>query len=145
MALLRLVEAQETVEVAQRDFVMEAVRRMAEAEVGAIAVTEGRRIVGIFTERDLMNRVVLARRDPDGTAVGDVMTSPVELVSDSTSVAEAATIMRARHIRHLAVVDGRGDFLGLVAQRWLLDALLSDLEVQVDDLEGYIMADGLGG
>jgi CBS domain-containing protein len=145
MGLLRLVEAQETVEVAQEVSVMEAVARMAEAQVGAIAITRGRHIVGIFTERDLMNRVVFARRDPDSTRIGDVMTSPVELVADRTSVAEAATIMRARHIRHLAVVDDHGDLVGLVAQRWLLDSLLSDLEVKVDSLEGYIMADGPGG
>jgi CBS domain-containing protein len=145
MGLLRLVEAQETVEVAPDAPVMEAVRRMTEAEVGAIAVTEGGRIVGIFTERDLMNRVVAARRDPEATAMSDVMTSPVELVSGATSIAEAATVMRARHIRHLAVVDAHGHLLGLVAQRWLLDALLSDLEVKVDSLEGFIMADGPGG
>jgi CBS domain-containing protein len=145
MGLLRLVEAQETLEVSRDVSVREAVRRMTEAEIGAIAVTEDRRIVGIFTERDLMMRVVAARRDPDTTAISEVMSSPVELVSDTTSVGEAASIMRARHIRHLAVVDARGLFVGLVAQRWLLDALLSDLEVKVDSLEGYIMADGIGG
>jgi hypothetical protein len=53
--------------------------------------------------------------------------------------------MRARHIRHLAVVDGAGHFLGLVAQRYLLYDQMSDLEVKVDSLEGFIMADGPGG
>jgi CBS domain-containing protein len=145
MGLLRLAEAQETLEVSPEVSVMEAVRLMATAKVGAIAVTADERVVGVFTERDLMKRVVHARRDPDRTAIREVMTSPVETVTDSTSVAEAAAIMRARHIRHLAIADSKGRFLGLVAQRYLLYHLLSDLEVKVDSLEGYIMADGPGG
>jgi CBS domain-containing protein len=145
MGLLRLAEAQKMVEVSPDVSVMEAVRRMATAKVGAIAITADRQILGVFTERDLMKRVVFAERDPRETAITEVMTSPVETVSDSTSVAEAAAIMRARHIRHLAIVDARGHFLGLVAQRYLLYDLLSDLEVKVDSLEGFIMADGPGG
>jgi CBS domain-containing protein len=145
MGLLRLAEAQKAVEVSPDVSVMEAVRRMAAAKVGAIAITADQHIVGVFTERDLMKRVVFAERDPRETGIAEVMTSPVETVSDSTSVAEAAAIMHARHIRHLAIVDARGRFLGLVAQRYLLYDLLSDLEVKVDSLEGFIMADGPGG
>jgi CBS domain-containing protein len=145
MGLLRLAEAQETLEVSPDVSVMEAVRRMATAKVGAIAVTTAGRIRGVFTERDLMKRVVFAQRDPGDTLIGQVMSSPVETVSDSTSVAEAAAIMHSRHIRHLAIVASDGQFLGLVAQRYLLYDLLSDLEVKVDSLEGFIMADGPGG
>ena len=118
---------------------------MARAQVGAVAITADRRIVGIFTERDLMKRVVFERRDPALTPIERVMTSPVETVTDSTSVSEAAATMRVHHIRHLAIVDGEGRFLSLIAQRYLLYELLSDLEVKVDGLEGYIMADGIGG
>jgi CBS domain-containing protein len=145
MGLLRLAEAQQALEVSPDVTVIEAVRRMATAKVGAIAVTADRRIVGVFTERDLMRRVVFAQRDASTTGIADVMSSPVETVSDATSVAEAAAIMHARHIRHLAIVDIQGHFLGMVAQRHLLYALLSDLEVKVDSLEGFIMADGPGG
>jgi CBS domain-containing protein len=145
MGLLRLAEAQKTLEVSREVSVMEAVRLMSRAQVGAIAVTADHRIVGVFTERDLMRRVVCEGRDPSSVCIEEVMTSPVETVSDETSVGEAAGIMRSRHIRHLAVVDEDGAFLGLVAQRYLLDDLLSALEVKVDSLEGYIMADGIGG
>lgn len=145
MGLLRLAEAQETVAVSREVTVMDAVRLMTKAHVGAIAITDRRRIVGIFTERDLMKRVVFEGRDVHRTRIEEVMTSPVETVTDSTSVAEAATIMRSRHVRHLAVVDAEGIFLGLVAQRHLLYHLMSDLEVKVDSLENYIMADGPGG
>jgi CBS domain-containing protein len=145
MGLLRLAEAQRTLEVSPDASVMDAVHAMSTAKVGAIAITVEGRIRGVFTERDLMRRVVAPQRDAHQTRISEVMTSPVETVSDSTTVAEAAAIMHARHIRHLAIVDGKGHFLGLVAQRYLLYDLLSDLEVKVDSLEGFIMADGPGG
>ena len=143
MGLMRLV--QETPEVSPDVSVLDAVRVMTEAQVGAIAVTSGRKVLGIFTERDLMKRVVHPERDPRVTRIAEVMTSPVETVPNSTSVAEAAAIMRDRHIRHLAVVDPHGDMIGLVAQRYLLYDLMNDLELKVDNLEGFIMADGPGG
>jgi CBS domain-containing protein len=146
MGLMRLV--QETPQVSPDVSVLDAVRVMTEAQVGAIAVTSGRngkQIVGIFTERDLMKRVVHQERDPRATRIAEVMTSPVETVPNSTSVAEAAAIMRDRHIRHLMVVDPDGELIGLVAQRYLLYDLMSDLEIKVENLEGYIMADGPGG
>jgi CBS domain-containing protein len=143
MGLLRLTHRRP--EVAPDTRVMDAVRVMADAQVGAIAVTKGRKIVGIFTERDLMRRVVAEGLDPQATVIQEVMTRPVETVVDSTSVGEAAAIMRARHIRHLAIINGAGDFVGLVAQRHLLYDLMSELELKVDNLEGYLMADGPGG
>ena len=73
------------------------------------------------------------------------MSSPVQMVSVDATVAQAAAIMRSHHIRHLAVVDEDGDLLGLVALRYLLDGMLGHLEGKVDDLQGYIMADGPGG
>jgi CBS domain-containing protein len=145
MGLLRLAEAQQRLEVSRDVSVTEAVRRMTEAQVGAVAVTSDHRIVGIFTERDLMRRVVHQGRDPSAVCIEEVMTTPVETVSDETTVADAAAIMQSRHIRHLAVVDDDGRFRGLVAQRYLFYDLLSALAVKVDSLEGYIMADGIGG
>jgi CBS domain-containing protein len=143
MGLLRLTHQRP--EVTPDERVIDAVRVMAKAEIGAIAVTTGRKIVGIFTERDLMRRVVAEGRDLATTTIKEVMTRPVETVLDSTLVGEAAAIMRARHIRHLAIVNGAGDFVGLVAQRHLLYDLMSELELKVDNLEGYLMADGPGG
>ena len=103
MGLLQL--AQETPEVLPDTFVLDAVALMAKRRVGAIVVTSpediGRKVVGVFTERDLMRRVVNERRDPATTRIAEVMTTPVRTVSDDTSVAEAASLMRQHHIRHL--------------------------------------------
>jgi len=143
MGLLRL--AQKTPEVSPATWVIEAVRLMTSYRVGAIAVTAGPRIVGIFTERDLMRRVVSDGRDPSATHIAEVMTTPVQTVPDAMSVSEAVSLMRQQHIRHLAIVDSTGDLRGIVAQRYLLYDLMDALERKVDDLHGYIMADGAGG
>jgi CBS domain-containing protein len=143
MGLLRL--GQRSPEISPGASVMDAVRTMTEESVGALAVTAERRVVGIFTERDLMRRVIYAGKDPRATPIRDVMTAPVQTVSDSITVAEAAAIMRARRIRHLAVVDDEGQLMGMVAQRFLLYDMLNDLERKADDLQGYLMADGPGG
>jgi CBS domain-containing protein len=143
MGLLKL--ATETAEVGPDALVLDAVRIMTERLVGALAVTEGRRCIGIFTERDLVRRVVNLQKDPATTRVRDVMTSPVVTVTDRTSIAQAAEIMRQQNFRHLAIVDVRGDFAGMLALRYLLYALMDELEAKVGDLEGYLMADGPGG
>jgi CBS domain-containing protein len=125
--------------------VLEAVHTMTELRVGAIAVTVAGKITGVFTERDLMRRVVAQGRDASAIKLRDVMTGPVQYVSDDTSVAKAAALMREHHIRHLAVVDKDGNFEGMVALRYLLYALLDELEDKVGDLYGYLMVDGPGG
>jgi CBS domain-containing protein len=132
-------------EVSPDTSVAEVVQLMVDHEIGAVAVTSGRRIVGIFTERDLMSRVVLPQLNPGRTPVRVVMSTPVHMVGADTSVAQAAAVMQALHVRHLAVVDPDGDLLGLIAQRYLLYQMLGTLEIKVDDLQGYIMADGPGG
>ena len=143
MGLLRLTHVRP--EVTSGVTVLETVKMMTEAEIGAIAVKQGRKIVGIFTERDLMRRVVALQRDPARTLIQDVMTTNVETVLDSTSVAKAAALMRSRRIRHLVILDAQGDYVGMLAQRHLLYDLMSELELKVDDLAGYLMADGPGG
>jgi CBS domain-containing protein len=143
MGLTRLTHVRP--EVTPEASVMETVKVMAEAEIGAIAVKRGAKIVGVFTERDLLKRVVTQGLDPARTRVEAVMTTELITVFDSTSVAQAAAIMRERRMRHLVVVDQQGEYLGMLAQRHLLYDLMNDLSMKVDDLSGYLMADGPGG
>jgi CBS domain-containing protein len=143
MGLLQL--AQEAPEVPPETSVMEAVRTMTIRRIGAIAVTAGGKIVGVFTERDLMRRVVNEHRDPATTFIREVMSSPVQTVSDATSPAEAASLMRTHHIRHLVIISDKGALLGIVGLRYLLYDLMDDLERKVDGLQSYIMAAGPGG
>jgi CBS domain-containing protein len=143
MGLMRLTHVRP--EVTPEVTVSETVRVMAKAEIGAIAVMEGRKIAGIFTERDLMKRVVAKGRDPETTLVKEVMTSNVITVLDTATVARAAAVMRANRMRHLVIIDEDGDYKGMLAQRHLLYDLMNDLAMKVNDLASYVMADGPGG
>jgi CBS domain-containing protein len=125
--------------------VIEAVRLMVAELVGALAVLQGDKLVGVFTERDLMKRVVARGLDPGTTPVGEVMTPNVRTVPDETSVTQAIEIMRTNHFRHLPIVDGGGRLVSMVALRYLLYDVVDDLEAKVDSLEGYLMEDSRGG
>ena len=143
MGLLRLTH--DRPEITPEVSVRETVQLMADVQIGAIAVRQGAAIVGVFTERDLMKRVVAEGLDPDTTPVRDVMTTNIVTVYDSTPVASAAALMRAHRTRHLVVVDRSGNYLGMLAQRHLLYDLMTDLQVKVGDLTGYLMSDARGG
>ena len=118
---------------------------MTDRNVAAAAVVEHERLVGIITERDVLRQVVASERDPMTTRVADVMSSPAISVSTETSVAEAAEIMRANHIRHLTVLDADGQVAGILAQRYVLYDMLDDLQRNVGDLLDYIVTEGPGG
>ncbi len=125
--------------------VREAIELMAEHEVGAITVTQRGLPIGIFTERDLLRRVMLERRDPSQTPVSEVMSAPVDTVPANLSFEEAVAIMRSRHHRHLIVVDDAGAVLGIVALRYVLFGLMDEAARKVDSLQAHIMADAPGG
>jgi len=94
--------------------VFEAMRRMVEANVGSLLVSDGGRHVGIVTERDYLRRIALERRDDETTAVREVMSSPLVVVTPDTSIDECMAVMTDRRIRHLPVVD-EGNVVGMVS------------------------------
>jgi len=118
---------------------------MAQQSIGAIAITDGRRLVGVFSERDLMLRVVSEKRDPERTHVRDVMTSPVETIRRDSTADDALKVMLERHIRHLPIIDRNGSLCGMISMRSLLHDKVEDLTDQLDSLEAYFTADGFGG
>ncbi len=95
--------------------VLNAALMMGKLEVGALLVTDVDRI-GIFTERDLLRRVVAKQRDPATTIIRDVMTTPVATCRPETSLLECLAILEGRNIRHLPVVDNEG-ICGLITNR----------------------------
>jgi CBS domain-containing protein len=94
--------------------VFEAVKRMVEANVGSLLVSDVGRHVGIVTERDYLRRIALERRDEETIAVRDVMSSPLVVVTPDTSIEECMAVMTDRRIRHLPVVD-EGIVVGIVS------------------------------
>jgi CBS domain-containing protein len=125
--------------------VLDAVHAMTERHVGAAAVVDDGQVVGVFTERDLMRRVVAVDKDPRRTRVREVMTSPVISVRDETTVEAAAELMRTHHVRHLVVVGERGELHAMLALRYVLYEMMDGLERKADELTSVIMADAPGG
>ena len=124
---------------------MDAVRMMHDEHIGAVAVVDNDRLTGIFSERDLMNRVVLVGLDPHDTPVGAVMTSPVITIQRSLTAEDALKLMDEKHIRHLPVIQTDGKLAGMLSVRSLLHEKVQELTDQLDSLEAYFTADGSGG
>jgi CBS domain-containing protein len=95
--------------------VLQAAMLMTEHRIGALVVLDRERIAGMFSERDVLQRVVGEQRDPSRTTVGDVMTSEVACCPPETTIEEARLAMKDRRIRHLPVVDNNGKLLGLIS------------------------------
>ena len=118
--------------------VLEAVDRMCVAHVGALLVVRGDTLVGVFSERDLMTRVVLDQRDPASTAIGEVMTPGVVSVSLTTSPHDAMSIMTTGRVRHLPVTDG-ARLAGIVSIGDLVRWAVADRDRLIGELEEYVV------
>jgi CBS domain-containing protein len=110
------------VTVRPEERVQVAIARMLEENVGAVVVCEGNRLVGIFTERDVL------RLAGEGTAfgelrIGDVMTTRVQTLTPDVDITDAARLMRDKKIRHVPVVEGE-NVLGMVGIRDVMGALV---------------------
>ena len=112
--------------------VLDVIRIMTEARVGAIPIVEGRRLLGIFSERDLMTRVVVKGRSAESTAVAEVMTRDVLTAEGEDTRSECLERMRGARCRHLPVLeDGR-----LIAMLSMRDLLRDEIEEQHEEIEG---------
>ena len=125
--------------------VLDAVSTMKEAKMGACVVFENNKLVGIFSERDLMLRVVAAGLNPDKTPVREVMTTNLEILTTQADSSEALALLVSRHIRHVPIVEEDGSLAGLLSVRDLLRHHAEDLVDQLNSLEAYFAADGPGG
>jgi CBS domain-containing protein len=119
MAIVNDILAQKgsrvVVTVAKGETVLRAAQVMNEHRIGALVVLEGDQIAGMFTERDVLRRVVGEERAPAATKVEEVMTAEVACCAPQTPVEEARAAMKNQRIRHLPVVDGDGRLRGLVS------------------------------
>jgi len=121
--------------------VCEAVREMNRKGVGALLVMADDRPVGIFTERDVLRRVVDVDRDPELTKVVEVMTADPVTVPPSTRVEEAMAEMTSRRFRHLPVLEA-GEVVGLVSigdiMRWVMMHMEDDLQHMTEYITGKV-------
>jgi CBS domain-containing protein len=116
---------------------------MAERHIGAVLVAVDGRLQGIFTERDVLARVVAAGLDPNDTALGGVMTPNPDTVAPNDSALEALRRMSERGYRHLPVVDGN-QLVGIVSIRDLYTAVNEELAEDLQQREAFIFDTGYG-
>jgi CBS domain-containing protein len=119
--------------------VFEAVEEMVEANVGSLLVTDRGAIAGIVTERDYLRRVTLEGRTDRETAVGEIMSSPLVVVTPDTAVDECMAVMTDRRIRHLPVVED-GDVVGIVSIGDLVKFTSRRQSFEIQYLTDYISA-----
>ena len=117
--------------------VQEAACMMNQRRIGALCVMDGGELVGVFTERDVLNRVVCERRDPSATKVGSVMTTPVTTCGPKGKTANCAAIMSQQHIRHLPVVEG-GKLVGMISTGDLMAMQVADKQTHIENLYEYL-------
>jgi CBS domain-containing protein len=120
--------------------VLDAVKRMAEKNIGALLVMEDAKILGIITERDYARKIVLMGRSSKDTPVRDIMTSPVMYVRPDQTNEECMALMTDNRLRHLPVVAG-GKLIGLVSIGDLVKDIISEQKFIIDQLEHYIKGD----
>ena len=117
--------------------VLDAVQKMNDERIGAVLVCISGEMVGIFTERDVLCRVVAEGRDPAATKIVDVMTSDLVTVRSTTSVEEAMAVITEKRFRHLPVIDD-GELKGLVSSGDLTRRVSRNQEGHIQDLMNFI-------
>jgi CBS domain-containing protein len=140
MATLRDILARkgpEVISVRPSDTVVHAANLMNERSIGGLLVLEGDDTVGIFTERDVLRRVVAPGRDPAATQVADVMSAPVISCEPDLSLEDAAALMTERRIRHLPVREA-GRLTGVVTIGDLLAYQVSEQRATIAQMTSYL-------
>jgi CBS domain-containing protein len=118
--------------------VLEAINRMNEHGIGALVVTESDHVVGMFTERDVLRRVVGSERAPAEMFVAEVMTAAVATTGPKDDLDDVRSIMKDRRIRHLPVCDSEGSLVGLVSMGDLNAYDASNQQATIGLLNDYI-------
>lgn len=115
----------------------EAVRLMADKNIGALVVVERGHVVGIVSERDYARKLVLMSRSARDTLLRDIMSSPVMYVQPHHTSDECMALMTENRLRHLPVMD-RGQLIGLISIGDLVKATISEQQFIIEQLEHYI-------
>ena len=119
------------------DTVLEAIKLLAQKDIGALIVIEDDKPVGIFTERDYARKVYLKGKSSLETMVRDIMVSPVICVSPDQSVNECMALMTEKRFRHLPVMTG-DKLVGMLSIGDLVKSVIDDQKFEIDQLEHFI-------
>jgi CBS domain-containing protein len=134
---LLATKGHEVIAVQPSDTVLQAANLMNDRNIGGVVVLDGDRLAGIFTERDVLRRVVAQGLDPAETTVAEVMTASVITCPPDLSLEDCAAVMTTRGVRHLPVQDGRG-LTGVVTIRDLLAYKVSEQQATLEQMTQYL-------
>lgn len=123
--------------VSSNQTVLDALKLMAEKNIGAVLVIDNDVLTGIFSERDYARKIILKDRHSDDTPVADVMTASVITIEPDQSIDECMVIMSDKHIRHLPVMD-KEELIGIISINDVVSAIIRDQKTRIDSLESYI-------
>jgi len=126
--------------IAPDDSVLDAVKLMADKDIGALLVMDADRIAGIVTERDYARKIVLMSRSSKETPVREIMTAAVMYVRPGQTSDECMVLMTENRLRHLPVIDG-DKLLGLISIGDLVKSIISEQRFTIEQLEHYISGD----
>tara|TARA_B100000745_G_scaffold174159_1_gene114084 strand:+ start:49 stop:477 length:429 start_codon:yes stop_codon:yes gene_type:complete len=119
------------------DTVLDAIKMLAEKDIGALIVIKDDKPVGIFTERDYARNVYLKGKSSLDTAVRDVMVAPVICVKPDQTVDECMALMTAKRFRHLPIMDGN-ELVGMVSIGDLVKSVIAEQQFTIEQMEQYI-------
>ena len=117
--------------------VFEALKLMAQKDIGALLVMDGTRLAGIMSERDYARKVILQGKSSQDLAVRDIMTAEVVKIDPSRTVEECMSLMTQRRIRHLPVCEGE-KLVGVLSIGDLVKEVIAEQEQTIKQLESYI-------
>lgn len=120
-----------------QDTVFDALKILADHNVGALMVLDGGKLVGVFSERDYTRKIALAGKSSKETRVQDIMTTKCITVSPQVRTRDALALMSQKGIRHLPVVEGE-QVLGMISIRDIMFDIIADHEMTIRHLEHYI-------
>ncbi len=146
MSLKRFIDHQQPfIQMDDCETVQDAIDRMIERKKGAVVILQdGNRLRGVFTERDVMIKIVAEGRDPSNTFLKDVMTTDVVILPASSSLDHAIKIMGKNGIRHLPVEGKDRNIIGMISLRHLLHEKVEMVVEELNALDAY-QNDALGG
>ena len=131
MSWLKWLKSGELYTIEGADSVSSAADRMADHRIGALVVVDGKKLVGILSERDIIRRVLAERRDPEQTTVGEVCTTDIKTVREDAALTDCARLINRHGFRHVPVVDAEGAPVAMISSRDFLRYALDELETLV--------------
>lgn len=126
------------VSISPEQTVLRALEIMVQYDIGALPVLDGKRLAGVFSERDYARKVILQGKTSKETKVSEIMSGDTVHVTPEARIEECMAIMTEKHVRHLPILDNEEQVIGIISIGDVVKELLSQQEFIINQLENYI-------